>query len=463
MNKTYPLLLSLTILISSTILFSSVNASEAGIENTWESKPSIPQTVSRYLVQAVTVNDKIFVFSQDSSLERHTYMYDPSTGSWAQKSSMPTSRVGCAITVVDDKIYVVGGQHRWVVGETGSTKGYPTGLVEVYDVATDTWETKQPMINVSSSVMANSVNGKIYVIYQLAFNFCADVYDPLSNSWERRSILPPSVLPFMSCVIDAKIYMFTWERNLDIYDTTTGNWATGACIPQSYTGSAIIATTGEYAPKRIYVIGGGIDHGFVNMEAVNSNYVYDPVTDSWSTAADLPTARIGSVIGVVDDKIYAIGGTLSFDTLAGNPTNVIEVYTPIGYGKVPPVAQIASPVNNQTYTTDAVALEFTTDKPAATITYSLNNNEPVTITGNTTLTGLTSGEYNLTLTLTDEQENTRTQTITFKVETSQNQQTSTPQTKIPNQNQTATIAGTIIAITIIITASVLLYRRKNRQ
>jgi hypothetical protein len=57
-NKVCALLFSLVLLSSSVVLFSSVNASETGAENTWKTKTSIHQ---RHGVRAVAVNNIIEV------------------------------------------------------------------------------------------------------------------------------------------------------------------------------------------------------------------------------------------------------------------------------------------------------------------------------------------------------------------------------------------------------------------
>lgn len=54
---------------------------------------------------------------------------------------------------------------------------------------------------------------------------------------------------------------------------------------------------------------------------------YDPLTDTWTRKADMPTARWGLATGVVNGKIYAIGG--------GNAArdvvyNTVEIYNPQG-------------------------------------------------------------------------------------------------------------------------------------
>jgi hypothetical protein len=71
---------------------------------------------------------------------------------------------------------------------------------------------------------------------------------------------------------------------------------------------------------------------------------------------------------------------------------------------------------NKTYTTPNVPLNFTVNDPVSQITYCLDGQENVTITGNTTLTGLPNGDHNVTVYATDEAGNTgASQTITFTV------------------------------------------------
>jgi hypothetical protein len=63
-------------------------------------------------------------------------------------------------------------------------------------------------------------------------------------------------------------------------------------------------------------------------------------------------------------------------------------------------------------------LVYTVDKPVNWMGYSLDGQDNVTITGNTTIAGLTSGLHNVTVYAKDEFENTgASETISFSVET----------------------------------------------
>lgn len=67
---------------------------------------------------------------------------------------------------------------------------------------------------------------------------------------------------------------------------------------------------------------------------------------------------------------------------------------------LPPAVSISSP-KSKTYDTGDVPLTFTVNEPTSWIGYSLNGQDNVTIAGNTTLSGLTTGAYNLTVYATD--------------------------------------------------------------
>ena len=61
---------------------------------------------------------------------------------------------------------------------------------------------------------------------------------------------------------------------------------------------------------------------------------------------------------------------------------------------IPPVIHLLSP-ENTTYEAESVPLVFTVNERTVWMGYSLNNLENVTITGNTTLTGLANGSYSI--------------------------------------------------------------------
>jgi hypothetical protein len=122
----------------------------------------------------------------------------------------------------------------------------------------------------------------------------------------------------------------------------------------------------------------------------------------------------------VNDVLYLIGGYYTASREAWlhglvTPVAVNEQYIPIGYSN-PPEINIASPVN-QTYNGSSVSLVFTVNKPVNWTGYSLDGQDNITISGNTTISGLSNGLHNVTVYAKDEFENTgASETISFSVE-----------------------------------------------
>ncbi len=250
--------------------------------------------------------------------------YDPATGKWTRKASMPTPRIVFAIAVYQNKIYCIGGK---------TAQGF-TAVNEVYDPEMDTWETKTSMTIAKGWLTANVVDNKIYVISGTS----NEVYDPTTDTWIIKTPPPEvaSIASFVSAVYENKIYVFgglseDLHYNLNqIYDTETDTWNTGTPPITSVGGGAAVITSGVYATKRIYVLGNpsnlrpGEEQTFVR--------IYNPETDSWTLGTDIPTKRYNFGAAVLDDTIYLIGGH-THNWIPGNfapsPTN--EKYIPIGY------------------------------------------------------------------------------------------------------------------------------------
>ena len=82
---------------------------------------------------------------------------------------------------------------------------------------------------------------------------------------------------------------------------------------------------------------------------------------------------------------------------------------------VSPIVSVLSLVN-KTYDLSDVPLDFTVNQPVSQIAYNLDGKENITISGNTTLTGLSNGEHNITVYARDETGNTgASETIIFNV------------------------------------------------
>lgn len=351
------------------------------------------------------VNGKIYAIggNTQNGIVGTNEEYDPEMDTWTFKTPMPTPRDGFGIAVYQNKVYCIGGVN--------------CNATEVYDPATDTWETKASMPTARWQLEANVVNDKIYLMGGEPNQTLNEVYDPATNSWITKASIPyiewgnlnQAGVYSASVVIDDQIYwigvvgFFYSPLGFKLlnqqYSPKNDSWSLRAPPPSDITPQAAGMTTGVWAPKRIYVFG---DDGY--------NSVYDPATDTWQYGKRISPTRHDIGVAVVNDKLYVIGGGYFWSA-----SDVNEQYTPFGYGTVPPKVAVVSPeISN--YTSREVQLNFTVNKPAVWMGYSLDSQENVTIAGNISLTGLSSGLHNVTVYARDKFENTGTsETVTFAI------------------------------------------------
>lgn len=112
-----------------------------------------------------------------------------------------------------------------------------------------------------------------------------------------------------------------------------------------------------------------------------------------------------------------------------------------------PAVSIVSP-ENTTFTVNSVYLTFTVDEQASWVGYSLDNQENVTVTGNTTLTELPNGLHNVVIYANDTVGNMgMSETITFTI-------------AAPETFPTLPIAASVIAVAVA-GAGLLVYLKKR--
>jgi N-acetylneuraminic acid mutarotase len=440
MRKTVALLLALFFLAASCMIVAKPALSSADVaENSWASKA--PMHHARSSLGAAAVNGKIYAIGGSTrSGARAAFTggvvgtneeYDPATDAWRGKVPMPTPRESFAIASYEGKIYCIGGY---------TANGSITGVNEVYDPATNKWQTKTPMPTPRANLQANVVNGTMYLIggFIAADNSsgydvstAVEVYDPATDMWTQKAPSPYCSAGYATAALDGKIYILAGSRdNLlttrnIIYDIQSDTWTLGSSAPSYFMSGAAVATTGVMAPKRVHVFDAPCPDRASHPDVpLYSTQVYDPEMDSWMAGADLPTGQIDAAVAVVDDMIYVIGGYRATyrdinDWVYGPQiteyaTN--DQYTPFGYGTVPPVVQVVSPVS-QTYNESSVSLVFTVNKQVNWMGYSLDGQDNVAVTGNATLSGLANGLHNVAVYAKDEFGNEgASETISFTVE-----------------------------------------------
>jgi N-acetylneuraminic acid mutarotase len=399
----------MTIMAISLMLLSTLHLTSAAEGGAWITKAPMP--TARAGLGVVTVNGKIYAIG---GMNNDSYLgvneeYDPVTDKWTTKAPMPTARSGFAIAVYRDRIYTFGG----TTGNSSSDSSGFTGVTEVYTPGADTWTTKSSMPNPRADLSASVIDGKIYLIggkkyvgHDPYYEECNinEAYDPGSDSWTNKTVIPIATFGYASAVIDKKIYIVGggvqfWEKwdltSVDanqIYDAENDYWTNGVTFVPSLSYMAASTTSGIDAYERVYVVGGFSSEGYSN-----STHVFNPKTNSWSTVFPMPTPRIYLGLVTLNDVLYAIGGYTDDKWFNNN-----ELYTPPEYGIVPPDIHILSP-ESKLY--KDVALTFIVNKPTQWVGYSLDSQSNVTVKGNSTLQGLSQGAHRIAVYANDSRGN----------------------------------------------------------
>ena len=293
-------------------------------EGTWTKKADMP--TARAFHATSVVDGKIYVIGGggEGPVARIDE-YNPLTGNWARKADMPTPRGGLAAAVVNGKIYALGG---W----TGS--GGVLSTVEEYDPETDIWTPKADMPTPRLGLAAAVVIEKIYAIGGKLVGggpssviSAVEVYDPATDTWTKRADTLVG-FGFSTSVLDGEIYAIggspdnagIFSKAVQVYDPTTDTWTRKADMS---TGRWWLSTS--IVNRKIYAIGGSRFQGFVRM--LSTVEVYDPATDSWTQKPDMPTARDGLSTSAVNGFIYAIGGESHWgDTFPFPALSTVEAY-----------------------------------------------------------------------------------------------------------------------------------------
>ncbi len=465
MNKTAALSFIFVILVSlGMALFQNVQASEGS----WTTKASMPQQLGT--LQSAVVNDRIYLITTI-----YNFQYDPASDTWSKKQGLPTYRGDApAVATYQNKIYVIGGRSN---GTSGAN--------EVYDPATDTWAIKASMPTKRQGLEANCVNGKIYLIsglvannpdpYVYSFNVSTvnEQYDPATDTWAQKMPIPNGVSYYASTVVNNKIYVISANLT-QIYDPQTDSWSYGAAPLYSVGFAACSATTGAAAPQKIYVMGG--KGNYKNWTSygwnVNYNQVYDPQSNSWTLDPPVPTARSFAASGVVNEKIYLIGGMRDIVTANDVGFNVTEEFDPLAESTSALTVGLSESASAINYG-NAVNFTVTADGGTKPYTYAwyLDNQRVQTINSPYyyLMNASVVGSHHVYVQVTDFANNSaQTLTVEFNVLPVSSPSTSLTPSQSPSIPESpsfpflATI-GIVILVAAVLLLAVIFYRKKGKS
>ncbi len=268
-------------------------------ETAWE--PGVPMATERTEVIATVLDNKLYVIGgiEPGRVASTTVaIFDPNVGSWEVGPPLPVGLHHTTAVAHDGNIYVVGGyQNQWDPVNT------------VYQFDGSTWTERKPMPTVRGALAAAVHDGRIYATGGVGIDDVTnafEIYDIEADTWSSGPAMPTAREHLTAAVVDGNFYaiggrmgnLFSNLRTTERYDPTTNEWQAVAAMPTARSGFGATTVNGV-----IVVMGGESPNG------TNSQVeVYNPAEDTWSALPDMPTPRHGLGVATLGNRIFAAAG-----------------------------------------------------------------------------------------------------------------------------------------------------------
>jgi hypothetical protein len=264
----------------------------------------------------VTGGQDVSTSADSSSAE----LYDPDSNTWSSAGSMASARVGQTATLLaNGKVLVVGGNDDSKILATA----------ELYDPTTNKWLSAGSMAMARVYQTATLLpSGKVLVVggTNLSALASAEVYDPVSNTWSSAASLATArygqtaTLLGNGKVLAAGGYNgVVFVASGELYDPATDTWsAAGTMATGRYFHTATLLVDGKV------LVTGGLSAQSTN-NAESSAELYDPASNTWSTAGSMATARAHQTATLLANGAVLITGGNNF---LDGPLSSAEVYNP---------------------------------------------------------------------------------------------------------------------------------------
>ncbi len=211
--------------------------------NRWSTGAQPPLEMHHF--QALPYQGKIYVMGAftggypDETPIPHCYVYDPTSDEWEQGFEIPEARRrgAAGVAVHNDRFYLVCGIRN---GHLGDYKNW----LDVYDPATDTWTQLPDAPHTRDHFQAVAVNGKLYAAggrnssaaTEQTFELTipeVDVYDVATQTWETLPAkLPTERAGSTTVLLNGHVVviggesdaMETAHHQVEALDVSTGTW-----------------------------------------------------------------------------------------------------------------------------------------------------------------------------------------------------------------------------------------------
>jgi N-acetylneuraminic acid mutarotase len=307
------------------IIFLIISAKTFAQQGQWDSVTTHNAVNGRSECGMAASNGKLYLIGGDGM--NAVEVFDPNTQVWTKKTAPPVPMNHFEAVAFNNHIYVL------EAFEGGQFPNQPNlANVYIYDTQTDSWHTGSGLTPERRRAAAGAAlyNGKLYLVDGIKHGHSSgttnifDVYDPATDQWTALPDAPHIRDHCEAAVVDNKLYVaggrntsFRDPNNkitffsqtvleVDCYDFISGKWSTlTAKLPMGTGGGSMVNLNGS-----LYYMGGErATETERNTSRKNTFYLNMAIPEKWVETDSLKLPRNGMSATVLNNKIYAFGGT----------------------------------------------------------------------------------------------------------------------------------------------------------
>ncbi|XP_012683714.1 kelch-like protein 26 isoform X3 [Clupea harengus] len=257
-----------------------------------------------------TVSSKVF------------FLPDITARQFKEFTEMETGCSHACVSVLDNFVYVVGGQ----LLQYRSGEGAMDACFR-YDPHLNRWLRIQPMQESRIQFQLNVLQGQLYATggrNRSGSLSSVECYCPKKNEWKYVDSMKRRIWGHAGTTCRDKLYVSGGygvsvddKKTLHCYSPDTDQWDFKSPMNEPRVLHAMIGVS-----DRVYALGGRMDHVDRCFDVLAVEY-YLPDTDQWTTVSPLRAGQSEAGCCLLGKKIYIVGG---YNWHLNNVTSIVQVY-----------------------------------------------------------------------------------------------------------------------------------------
>lgn len=248
----------------------------------------------------------------ERALSREVLWRDRRDGgaSWRHLTQLPAKSFNQCVAVMDGFLYVAGGEDQ---NDARNQAKHAVSTLSRYDPRFNTWLHLASMRQRRTHFSLAASGGRLFAIGGRNVEgllATTESYLPSSNTWQMRAPMEvprcchsSATLPSGDILVTGGYINCAYSRSVACYSVETDTWTEKAPM-DAPRGWHCSATLGE----KVYVVGGSqLGPGGERVDVLSVE-VFSPESGSWSRAASLPLGVSTAGLSPLAEKLYLLGG-----------------------------------------------------------------------------------------------------------------------------------------------------------